>query len=160
MVPDSSRIRFASLRSWPRMLLGLVVSFILLGKPTPKITNLEYWERTDGSHFPNGKSWVTQYIFKRYLEQFNNSIEEPIILLLDIFFGHKVPMEAYGRINVVYLPPNSTSVTQPLDCGIISILKSSYRKEPFHIILITKFVWINAKGRDKKGISPRESSKM
>ena len=71
-VPD--KIRITALLTTNATVSRRCIHFV--GKThTPKNTNSEYWERIDGSYFSNGKSWVTQDIFKRYLEQLNNSLK-------------------------------------------------------------------------------------
>lgn len=35
-------------------------------------------------------------------------------------------MEAYNKIRVVFLPANTTSILQPMVCGVISTVESCY----------------------------------
>jgi len=54
-----------------------------------------------------------------------------IILLLDNASVHKIiPGNEPINITVKFLPPNSTSILQPADAGIIRSFKAQYRK-PF-----------------------------
>lgn len=49
-----------------------------------------------------------------------------IIMFLDNAASH--PNDEYSNIKLAFLPPNTTSVLQPLDAGIIQAFKLSYRK--------------------------------
>eukprot|EP00731_Ephydatia_muelleri_P019478 Em0012g303a len=52
----------------------------------------------------------------------------PVALVLDGFSGHDERcIHSLGQIRVFKLPPNITSVFQPMDQGIIAALKSGYR---------------------------------
>ena len=57
-----------------------------------------------------------------------------VLLLMDNFSAHKLAVELikqhrpFQNILVAWLPPNSTSKTQPLDQGIIASFKAQYRK--------------------------------
>lgn len=90
----------------------------------------------------NKRAWVTQALF---LDWFNNNFlaevrqhyedlgldkNSIILLLLDNCPAH--PDEStfqQDNIIVKYLPPNCTSLIQPMDQGIIRSLKCSYRKQ-------------------------------
>lgn len=62
--------------------------------------------------------------------------EEPVALLLDNCSGHDPNIcDPLGQVEVLYFPPNVTSVYQPLDQGIIASQKALYRK-----FLLTKLV--------------------
>ncbi|KAF9176095.1 hypothetical protein BGZ49_006697, partial [Haplosporangium sp. Z 27] len=76
------------------------------------------------------KGWMTSEIFMEWLKSFDDQLEEPTLLLLDSAPQHtrveyrdpdtKTP---WRFLEVVRLPVNSTSVTQPLDAGVISVFK-------------------------------------
>jgi len=82
---------------------------------------------------------MSAYSFGLWLRNFQADIvaKDPsrkILLLLDNASSHvkatKIAQDN-GRINnieVVFLPKNSTSVTQPLDAGIIAVFKRRYRE--------------------------------
>ena len=58
--------------------------------------------------------------------KFNNYLEKPSFLLLDNFSDHIVRTDDLDKLTVVFLPPKSTSKHQPLDKGIITVLKMKY----------------------------------
>ena len=53
-----------------------------------------------------------------------------MLLLLDNFSGHgkKDHLPELQNTKISFLPPNTTSVLQPMDAGIIATLKTRYRK--------------------------------
>lgn len=53
--------------------------------------------------------------------------KEKVILLIDNCRAHPTEIQ-YGNITVMFLPPNVTSLIQPMDQGIIQNLKMNYRK--------------------------------
>ncbi len=76
----------------------------------------------------NNKAWLTREIFKKYLDALNQKMlqdERKILILLDNFSGHVVG--DFSNIKLIFLPPNSTSLIQPLDQGIIHSFKSKYK---------------------------------
>ena len=96
----------------------------------------------------SSNAWMTAALFEQW---FHNSfvpsvrkslrsqgLEERAILLLDNCPAHP-PAESLrstdGRIQVHYLPKNTTSKIQPMDQGVISTLKRSYRRELMRNIL-------------------------
>ncbi|KAG0425123.1 Tigger transposable element-derived protein 6 [Dictyocoela muelleri] len=49
-----------------------------------------------------------------------------ILVILDNFSGHNI--NNFSNITFEYLPPNTSSILQPLDQGIIYVLKQKYKK--------------------------------
>ncbi len=79
-------------------------------------------------YFSNESSWVTKSIFSSYIEAINQILvkkERKILLVMDNFSGHIIPEPS--NIKFIYLPPNSTSIIQPLDQGAIKVLKDKYK---------------------------------
>ncbi|XP_046142498.1 jerky protein homolog-like [Osmia bicornis bicornis] len=84
-------------------------------------------------------AWITQPLFYEWFEhhfkpavrahQLRTGLTGKVILLLDNCGGHKVPEELLDKDNfkIMYLPPNTTSVIQPMDQGIIAKMKTVYR---------------------------------
>ncbi|UYV63240.1 EPM2AIP1 [Cordylochernes scorpioides] len=90
----------------------------------------------------NKKAWVTTAIFtewfnKCFVPEVENYMKEmglefKILLILDNAPGH--PNLEHPNIKVVFFPPNTTSLIQPLDQGIISAFKKYYVKFTFQFI--------------------------
>ena len=57
-----------------------------------------------------------------------------VILFIDNCSAHYPYSNNFINIQIVFLPPNTTSVTQLLDAGIIKNMKHFYRKKTFRII--------------------------
>ena len=79
----------------------------------------------------NKSSWMTSEIFTTWIKQLDarfDSEGRTVAMLLDNCAAHpKVPKLAV--ITLYFLPPNTTSVTQPMDQGIIQNLKCHYRRQ-------------------------------
>ncbi|UYV84343.1 hypothetical protein LAZ67_X001898 [Cordylochernes scorpioides] len=90
----------------------------------------------------NKKAWVTTAIFtewfnKCFAPEVENYMKEmglefKILLILDNAPGH-LNLE-HPNIKIVFFPPNTTSLIQPLDQGIISTFKKYYVKFTFQFI--------------------------
>ncbi|GFU87453.1 tigger transposable element-derived protein 1 [Trichonephila clavipes] len=90
----------------------------------------------------NKKAWVTTAIFTEWfnkcfvpeVENYMNEmgLEFKILLILDNAPGH--PILEHPNIKVAFFPPNTTSLIQPLDQGIISTFKKYYVKFTFQFI--------------------------
>lgn len=83
----------------------------------------------------NGKAWMTSQLMIDWLKWFSRRIgNRRVLLIMDNFSAHTLAVNIINEtaplqnITVVWLPPNSTSKTQPLDQGIISAFKTYYRK--------------------------------
>ena len=65
---------------------------------------------------------------KIFLPHVRMNHKESVALIMDNFNGHNIDFyDPENQVTVFYLPPNSTSITQPLDQGIIATFKMSYR---------------------------------
>ncbi|GBN24794.1 Tigger transposable element-derived protein 4 [Araneus ventricosus] len=79
----------------------------------------------------NKKAWMTSDLFQKYLRQWDNELakkKRKIVLLINNCTAHIEPSNLQW-VNVVFLPPNSTSVFQKMDEGVIRSLKCHYRKQ-------------------------------
>ncbi|KAG0431424.1 Tigger transposable element-derived protein 6 [Dictyocoela muelleri] len=77
----------------------------------------------------NQSSWLTKNLFDEYLTILNESLKKEcrkILLLCDNFSGHIVGNKS--NIELLFLPPNCTSVIQPLDMGIINSFKTKFKQ--------------------------------
>lgn len=80
------------------------------------------------TYLSNKKAWLTRSIFAEWVAKVNSDAIlacRHICLVLDNFSGHVLDMP-FSNVKVLYLPPGTTSVLQPLDCGIIHSLKCKY----------------------------------
>ena len=81
----------------------------------------------------NKNSWMTAEIFTEWLQTFISDMlreNRNIMLLADNCSAH--PQSAADRlsnIRLTFLPPNTTSIIQPCDQGIIRNLKTYYRAQ-------------------------------
>ena len=76
------------------------------------------------------KAWMNSFIFENWLKKINiyfNAHKRKIIHLMDNAPSHIVKKE-FSNIEILKLPKNSTSLTQPLDQGIIRSFKNFYKK--------------------------------
>ncbi|XP_068251128.1 tigger transposable element-derived protein 1-like [Palaemon carinicauda] len=102
----------------PRALKGYVKSFLPC-----------YW-------YSNKKGWMTGTIFKDYFGKLEKELELycekkqipfKILLILDNAPSHPPSIENLSNnIQLAFLPPNTTSILQPCDQGIIKTFKSYY----------------------------------
>nr|XP_012150520.1 PREDICTED: jerky protein homolog-like [Megachile rotundata] len=86
-------------------------------------------------------AWMTQTLFVDWYQnhfkpsvrtyQLRNSLIGKVILLVDSCRGHTVASELLddGHFQIIYLPPNTTSLIQPMNQGIIAKLKIVYRQK-------------------------------
>lgn len=83
-------------------------------------------------YYHQPKAWMSGHIMHEVLQKLNRKLisqDRRICLLMDNAGCH--PDDICGKfthIKVVFLPPNTTSVIQPLDLGIIKNFKVYYRK--------------------------------
>lgn len=95
------------------------------------------------------KAWMNRVLFREwFFDQFVPSVEafarinnrEPrALLLLDNCSAHHDGGDTleHGEIKVVYLPPNVTSIGQPMDQGVLNAVKKRYKKKLMLHLLLT-----------------------
>lgn len=92
----------------------------------------------------NSKAWVTKELFKDWffncfvpeVENYlmKNNLSFKVLLLLDNAPGHPQDL-SHPNVRIEFLPPNTTSLIQPLDQGIIYTFKSYYIRRSLQWIL-------------------------
>ena len=93
-------------------------------------------------YYSQTNAWMTTVLFERWFEQefvpvvkghLNLlGLEERAVLLLDNAPSHTkvyLLMNNDSKIRCVFLPPNTTSVLQPMDQGVLDTVKRHYRKK-------------------------------
>lgn len=87
----------------------------------------------------NSKAWNTTIVMVEWLQAFYRHIGgRQVLLTMDNFSAHITGIELHpppSNIRIEWLPPNSTSRTQPLDQGIIQNFKVYYRRQQLLIML-------------------------
>ncbi|XP_030069561.1 tigger transposable element-derived protein 4-like [Microcaecilia unicolor] len=86
-------------------------------------------KRLPVSYRANANSWMTWDLWKQWLKDLNTRMraqKRPILLLCDNSAAHNAPARL-SHVKLVFLPPNTTSLIQPLDQGIIANFKAHYR---------------------------------
>ncbi|XP_064479058.1 tigger transposable element-derived protein 4-like [Ornithodoros turicata] len=78
----------------------------------------------------NRKAWITQQLFEDYVRRLDRKFhaqKRAVLLFVDncAAHGHILNLQA---IKLEFLPPNTTSVIQPMDQGVIHNLKVNYRR--------------------------------
>ena len=89
------------------------------------------------SHIANKKVWMTSQIFNEWLaawDSYLTKVNRKIVLHVDNCTAHP-HVSTLKKIQLEFLPPNTTSLIQPMDQGIIKNLKTLYHKELVHMIL-------------------------
>lgn len=90
----------------------------------------------------NTKAWVTLVVFDDWFKNYfipeikeycrNKNIPFKILLLIDNAPGHPTDLDKYNEnVKVVFLPPNTTPLIQPMDQGAIAAFKKIYLREAY-----------------------------
>ena len=105
-------------------------------------TNYVWW-------FANQMAWMTSNVFESWMMSLNvhfKSQKWKVLLIMDNYATHSLKHvgrgESFGfstlqlsNITIVFLPPNVTSVVQPLDQGIIASFKVQCKKKLLEWVL-------------------------
>ena len=78
----------------------------------------------------NQKAWMTAVLFQEWLIGFESQMAQQnrkVLLLLDNAPTHIISNLTLNHVEVMFLPPNTTSRIQPMDAGIIAAMKKRYR---------------------------------
>lgn len=102
-----------------------------------KVNNLKlpvYWAS-------NKKAWMTSTLFENwYRNHFipavkfyckRKNLDFKILLLVDNCPAHPPLSHVDPNVRMEFLPPNTTSLIQPMDQGVIATVKANYRKVTF-----------------------------
>lgn len=99
-------------------------------------SHMEYFSQknawSDGDTF---QKWFDK-VFLPFVRAKGNA---KVYLLMDNHNSH-VPEDPMKQVELIMLPPNSTSRRQPMDAGIISNLKTNYR---YQLLDTTIKIWLN-----------------
>lgn len=82
-------------------------------------------------YYSNKKAWMTSSIWMEILGNFDKKLKlqkRNILLFVDNVACHKLLDTNLTNIKVVFLPPNTSCLIQPLDQGIIKNAKIHYRQ--------------------------------
>ncbi|XP_045208819.2 tigger transposable element-derived protein 4-like [Mercenaria mercenaria] len=77
----------------------------------------------------NKKAWMVSEIFSDWVSEFDRKMhrkKRKVVLIVDNCPAHP-NVQGLQAVRLVFLPPNTTSVTQPMDQGVIQSLKVQYR---------------------------------
>lgn len=87
------------------------------------VKNLPVW------YSSNTKAWITQSLFEDYLRRLDRMFERQkrqVVIFVDNCGAHGA-VNNLQAVRLEFLPPNTTSVLQPMDQGVIKNLKVHYR---------------------------------
>ena len=98
-------------------------------------------------YFSQNKSWVDRRVFRDWFQNkfmarvkrfcSGKGIPFKILLLLDNAPGHPDAIEMSNEnVKIVFLPPSTTTIIQPMDQGCLDPLKRCYKKQLLHHIII------------------------
>ena len=137
---DRVTLLFCSNASGDRIMKPLVINKSLAPRAFKgiKVNRLPvYW-------MANKKAWVTATVFTEWFHKCfvpeaqkymaEKGLPFKVLLLVDNAPGHPKDIE-HENVRIIFLPPNTTCLIQPLDQGIISTFKALYIKHTFRYIL-------------------------
>jgi hypothetical protein len=118
--------------------------FIVIGK-SAKSQCFKNVKKLPVTYYANSKVWMTSEIFRDFLHALQASFSalcRKILLFADNCVAHSAGTSSLKNVKVVFTPPNCTSITQPLDLGVIKCFKQVYRKQ-----LVQKAVCLMGAGK-------------
>eukprot|EP00984_Skeletonema_dohrnii_P031549 scaffold24154_cov78-Skeletonema_dohrnii-CCMP3373.AAC.1 len=93
-------------------------------------------------YYSQARAWSDTVTFHKWWRDFLNHIRrkttKKVLLILDNCGPHGAELiDPRGQVTVIFLPPNCTSMFQPMDAGVIAMLKKNYRTKLLMIMLET-----------------------
>lgn len=82
-------------------------------------------------YYIQAHAWNTQHLWKKQvtvLDQATASRSPKILHLLDNFSAHSIDYSSFENVEAQFLPPNLTSVVQPVDASIGRSLRAAFRR--------------------------------
>jgi DDE superfamily endonuclease len=106
----------------------------------------------------NKTAWMTGIFFEIFLRRLNAHVNRKVLLIIDNAPSHIWNESEFPNLQILSLPPNTTSKLQPLDAGIIASFKRHYRryqlehaidlleasKNPYKVDQLTAMKWVCA----------------
>lgn len=83
------------------------------------------------------KSWMDSDLFEEWVRELDRKFEQQnrkVVLIIDNCPAHPA-IGGLKAIQLCFLPPNTTAVTQPMDQGVIRSLKAKYRSRLIKLII-------------------------
>ena len=83
------------------------------------------------------KNWMDSVLFEKWVRDVNKKFRaerRKVVLIIDNCPAHPIIVNL-SHVKLVFLPPNITSVSQPMDRGVIRCLKAHYTKRLVKLIL-------------------------
>jgi 4-hydroxybenzoate polyprenyltransferase len=103
------------------------------------LTPYDGWQFTSTENGWTTDATAIEWLQKVFLPQTDTT--EPRLLILDGHGSHETTDFMYlcyqHNVHLLFLPPHSSHVLQPLDLSVFSSLKSRYRKEVGYLTLLT-----------------------
>jgi hypothetical protein len=119
-------------------MLGEEMKPLVIGKARqPRCFNKTNPDSLPVIYRSNKKAWMTSKIYEEYLQILNRKMKRQkrnILLFVDNAPCHQDTL--LSNVQVKFLPPNTTSFTQPMDQGIIQATKLKFRKKQVGFKLI------------------------
>lgn len=108
------------------------VPLSMIGKPQEPRCFVNRQHLLPMKYYNQNKAWSDSKVFRKWWNDFLLHIRrrtlKPVLLILDNCGPHGTELEdPQGQVKVVFLPPNVTSVYQPMDAGVIAMVKKNYR---------------------------------
>lgn len=107
----------------------------------PRALSRAQWHPNNVTYRSSKNAWVTKDVFRAWLQDdfapcalsqvaaVSDNTLHKVVLLLDNFEGHKVePKDVPEGVELVFFPPNCTSLIQPQDQGVCHAFKKIYTK--------------------------------
>ena len=124
-VGKSSKVRLTGLAA--SNALGEKLPMLVIGK-SANLRCFKHIKSLPCKYTNQAKSWMDSDIFTRWLKELDRKIAEgrKITMIVDNCPAHP-HVEGLQAVELIFLPPNTTSKLQPMDQGVIRSLKAKYR---------------------------------
>ena len=83
------------------------------------------------------KSWMDSILFEEWIRELDVKFQKEnrkIALIIDNCPAHPTIADL-SNVKLIFLPPNTTSVSQPMDQGVIKCLKAFYRRRLINLMI-------------------------
>ncbi len=108
----------------PCVIIGTVKQLMCLRQYNMETSEMPCW------YYHNDKAWMMGFLFNEIMRHINARMQaqdQKILMVMDNMSMHHVGA-TYSNVELLFLPPNTTLITQPMDLGIIRSVKCHYRR--------------------------------